>query len=52
MTSSVLDLGNFSTMVIDLPSADSTLLLKVQKDVNEIHMNRTAFKSCQNNDRC
>lgn len=43
VSSSVLDLGNYSTMVIDLPSADSTVLLKVHKqgDIN-----------CLNNGRC
>lgn len=29
VSSSVLDLGNYSTIIIDLPSADSTVLLKV-----------------------
>lgn len=32
VTSSVLDLGNYSTVIIDLPSADSTVLLKVLED--------------------
>lgn len=30
VNTAVLDLGNYSTTAIDLPSADSTLVLKVQ----------------------
>lgn len=43
VSSSVLDLGNYSTMVIDLPSADCTVLLKVH---------RRTLKNCSNNGRC
>lgn len=43
VTSSVLDLGNYSTMVIDLPSADSTVLLKVNKII---------LKSCLSGNYC
>lgn len=37
VTTSVLDLGNYSTLVFDLPSADSTVLLKVptQSDIKK-----------------
>ncbi|XP_056899463.1 polycystic kidney disease protein 1-like 2 [Takifugu flavidus] len=36
VSSSILDLGNYSTMVIDLPSADSTVLLKMVPSVDPL----------------